>query len=263
MSTAETDLRGLAGRMIVRETPQALAEAAAELLSLATESSAAARGAFTIALSGGTSPRLLYETLARPPWRESIPWETWRVYFSDERASPPDDAASNYHMARKTLLDRVPIDPEHVHRMPADSPDLDAAARTYDALLEHDLPRGPGNAPRFDCVLLGLGENGHTASLFPSTPALAVADRWVTRGQADYAPFDRLTLTFPTLNAAALVVFLVTGASKHTALRATAEGTTPASRVHPADGVLVWLLDSPAAGTTANQVSGRDVIPLP
>ena len=249
MSTPGSDLRGLADQVLVRQTPAQLAETAADLIARAAASAAGARGSFAIALTGGRTPRPLYEALSGPAWRDSIRWEAWRVYFGDERACPPDDAASNYHMARTTLLDHVPIDPKHVHRMPADAADLDAAARTYEAVLVRDLPRGPGNAPRLDCVLLGLGENGHTASLFPGTPALAVADRFVTRGRADYAPYDRLTLTFSTLNAAALVAFMVTGASKQAALRATAAGETPASCVRPRDGALVWLLDSEAART--------------
>ena len=250
MSAAGADPNGLAGRLIVRETPAQLAETAAELIARAAASAVDAHGWFAIALTGGRTPLLLYASLTRPPWRDSIRWETWRVYFGDERACPPDNAASNYHAARTALLDHVPVAATHVHRMPADAADLDAAARSYEAELVHDLPRGPRDAPRFDCVLLGLGENGHTASLFPGTPALTVADRWVTRGRADYAPYERLTLTFPTLNAAALVAFLVTGASKQAALRSTAAGETPASRVRPSDGALVWLLDSAAAGFT-------------
>jgi len=147
-----------------------------------------------------------------------------------------------------TLLSHVPIDPGHVHRMPGERPDLDAAAIEYSALMAGSLPSGPGGAPRLDVILLGLGENGHTASLFPGTPALEVTDRWATRGLADYEPFDRITLTYPAINATAAVAFMVTGAAKHEALLATARGEVPASRVRPTDGTLTWFLDAAAAG---------------
>jgi 6-phosphogluconolactonase len=257
MSSADARVRLLSGELVVRETSEAWAEAAAEVIERASDSAIAARGSFAIALNGGSTPLPLYKTLRRSPWRESIRWAAWRVFFGDERACPPDDERSNYHMVRTTLLDHVPIAPGHVHRMPADSADLDAAAREYAALLERELPRGPAGAPRLDCILLGLGENGHTASLFPDTPALDVRDRWVTRGRADYPPYDRITLTFPTLNAAALVAFLVTGASKRAALGATAAGEAPAARVHPGDGELVWLLDSAAGGPDSVSAARR------
>ncbi|TME48417.1 MAG: hypothetical protein E6I55_04365, partial [Chloroflexi bacterium] len=125
VSTPGSDLRGLADQVLVRQTPAQLAETAADLIARAAASAAGARGSFAIALTGGRTPRPLYEALSGPAWRDSIRWEAWRVYFGDERACPPDDAASNYHMARTTLLDHVPIDPKHVHRMPADAADLD------------------------------------------------------------------------------------------------------------------------------------------
>jgi 6-phosphogluconolactonase len=168
------------------------------------------------------------------------------VYFADERACPPDDPASNYSFAETTLLTHVPIDPSRVHRMQAERSDLDAAAAEYSDLLATSLPADTG-VPRLDLVLLGLGENGHTASLFPGTPALDVTDRWATRGLADYAPFDRITLTYPIINAAVAVGFMVTGAAKHEALAATARGEVPASHIRPTDGMLAWFLDAAAA----------------
>jgi 6-phosphogluconolactonase len=141
----------------------------------------------------------------------------------------------------------VPVAPEHVHRIEADGPDLDAAAAAYSRLLETEC----GRPPRLDVVLLGLGPDGHTASLFAGTPALDVEDSWATRGRADVEPFDRITLTFPAINAAAHVAFLVTGNAKADALRGVVAGTVPAARVRPAHGDQTWFLDAAAAGTLA------------
>lgn len=252
MSDVPEQLRGLHGEVVVHGDANAMTAACADLVSRASADACASRGRFDIALSGGSTPIPLFDLLTRSPCRDAIEWAAWAVYFSDERAVPPDDADSNYRLVREHLLTRVPIDPERVRRMPADHPDLDSAADEYAVTLHGDLPPGPAGAagaPRLDCIVLGIGTNGHTASLFPGTPALDVVDRWVTRGRADYAPFDRLTLTYPTINAASLVVFLVAGAGKSAALRATAAGATPAADVMPADGRLIWLLDSAAAGT--------------
>ncbi|MBV8196242.1 MAG: 6-phosphogluconolactonase [Candidatus Dormibacteraeota bacterium] len=242
-------LRGLSGDVSVCDSPDGLAEAAAARIQRASADACAARGSFSIALAGGSTPRTLYTLLSRPPFRAAIEWPLWDVFFGDERAVAPDDTSSNYRMARETLLDAVAIDPARVHRMPGDMPDLDLGADEYAIKLHGDLPEGPGHAPRLDCVLLGLGTNGHTASLFPHTHALEVQDRWVTRGRADEAPYDRLTLTYPAINAAALVMFLVAGEPKREALKATASGATPAARVRLVDGELLWLLDADAAGT--------------
>jgi 6-phosphogluconolactonase len=235
------------GERVVRESPAAVAEAVAEWVAAAAERAIADHGGFSIALAGGSTPRLLYDVLAGEPWHDRIDWTAWRVYFGDERACPADDPSSNYHLAQSTLLSRVTVDPQRVHRMPADRADLDAAAAEYSGLLASTLPTGAGGAPRLDVILLGLGENGHTASLFPGTPALDVTNAWATRGLADYEPFDRMTLTYPAINAAGAVAFVVTGAAKRGALAATAAGTVPASRIRPADGALVWFLDAEAA----------------
>jgi 6-phosphogluconolactonase len=237
----------LAGSIHVASDPMG---AATECASWIVERSATTRSrpdTFAIALPGGSTPKTLYELLASPPHRDAIEWPAWRVFFIDERAVPPDNPESNYHLAWESLLSHVPVDPARVHRMRAEAPDCLAAAAEYAQLMAETLPPGPGGAPRLDCVLLGLGENGHIASLFPETPALEVTDAWVTCGVADYEPRGRMTLTFPTIIAAAAVAFLVAGASKREALRATVEGTVPASRVLPVDGTLDWFLDDAAA----------------
>jgi len=240
-------IRQLAGEVRIHDSLTELAgEAAAWIVSTAN---AATRqhGTFSIALSGGHTPSPVLEKVAAEPLRSSLGWPSWRVYFADERAVRPDDPESNYSLVRQTLLDRVPIPENAIHRMEGERPDLDAAAAEYSALLAATLPLLNGGAPRLDCILLGLGENGHTASLFPGTEALDVADSWATRGRADYAPYDRITLTFPAINAAASVAFLVAGASKRAALRGVVDGTVPAARVRPSDAALIWFLDRDAA----------------
>lgn len=240
---------GLPGVVHVLPGAHDLAEAAASWVARESEEARVQHGYFAIALSGGGTPRALYQRLTGLPFVDAVAWADWMVFWSDERAVPPDDEQSNYHMAREALLRHVPIPPERVHRMEAERDDRDAAAREYSTLLADTLTRGPAGAPRLHCSLLGLGENGHVASLFPGTPALEVEHRWVVPGRADYPPYDRLTFTFPTINASERVVFLVSGGSKGDALRGVLDGTVPASRVRPKDGTLLWFLDEAAAAS--------------
>jgi 6-phosphogluconolactonase len=240
---------GLPGAVTARDDPGGVAAAAAEWLVGIAAATLTRRDRFRVALAGGSTPRALYQLLAAEFGADRAHWRAWEVYFGDERACPPDDPSSNYRMARETLLDRVPIAPERVHRMEGERADLDAAAAEYASILAATSPPiAPGAPPRLDCILLGLGENGHTASLSPGDPALEVGDRWAVRSRADYAPYDRITLTFPVLNAAAHVAFLVAGATKVEALRGVVRGTVPAARVRPPDGELRWFLDAEAAG---------------
>jgi len=238
----------LPGRLHVCTDARELAAATASWVVSTAKAAVAARGGFGIALAGGGTPRALYQLLAGSPHRDALDWGRWSVYFGDERACPPDDPESNDRLARETLLDHVPIPPDRVHRMEAERADLDAAAAEYSALLAATLPPGPGGAPRLDCIVLGLGGDGHTASLFPGSAALDVVDAWATRGHADYAPFDRITVTFPLINAGAAVAFLVAGEAKRQALEGVVAGTVPAARVRPGDGELHWFLDRAAAG---------------
>ena len=230
-------------------TADKLAATAAHWIAQLSDSAIAARGRFSIALAGGTTPARLYATLAAAPLLDSVRWMDWHVFFGDERACPPGDPSSNYQFAQTTLLGVAPIPAGQIHRMPADGADLDAAATEYSQLL--GSLAGPDGIPRLDCILLGLGENGHTASLFPGTPALDVSDAWCTRGLADYEPFDRLTVTFPAINAARNVAFLVAGGKKAQALRDVVDGTAPAARVAPEAGTLIWFLDDDAVASVA------------
>lgn len=209
-------------------------------------------GRCSLVLSGGSTPRTMYGLLASR-FREQIPWAHVHVFWGDERYVPPDDAQSNYRMAKETLLDHVPCPAANVHPMPTHFSDPDAAARDYEATLRSYFSGAP---PAFDLVLLGLGPEGHTASLFPGSPALAEATRWVMAVTAPADPAVRLTLTFAVLNQAANVQFLVTGSNKARALHHILSGTAdphtcPAAGVRLAAGTLIWWVDRDA---TAQQV---------
>jgi 6-phosphogluconolactonase len=245
-----SDLARLPGAVTVRDDQVGVAAAAADWVLDIAAAAISAGGRFRIALAGGNTPRGLYRLLAAVPRRDATDWSGWEVFFGDERACPPDDPSSNYRMAREALLDLVPIAPERIHRMEAERADLDSAAGQYGTILSlTSRAETTGSPPRLDCIVLGLGENGHTASLFPGDPALEVGDRWAVHSRADYAPYDRITVTFPVLNAAAHVAFLVAGAAKADALRGVIQGTVPAAGVRPVDGELRWFLDAAAAGS--------------
>lgn len=221
-----------------------LARAAADLVLARACEALAARDAFHLALSGGSTPRRAYQELAAR--LDARACERWHVWFSDERCVPPDHEASNHRMARESgFLARFP--PENVHRMRGEAPDPHVEAERY----EHELTTTLGVPPRLDLVLLGLGTDGHVASLFPGTPALE-AWTWVTVGHAPSPPTERLTLTSPALAQARALVFLVSGPDKRAALKtvftSSAATDLPARRACPMDGDLVWLVDRAAAG---------------
>ncbi len=246
----------------VRVFPDAarLAAAGADCVVRACRDAVAARGECAVALSGGETPRLLYERLAGEPRRSAIPWERVQVFWGDERCVPPDDPRSNFRMARETLLDRVPVIPTHVHRMPGERADLDQAARDYADELRRYVPQTPDGWPRFDLVLLGLGEDAHTASLFPGTPALRETARAVVAYRAPGQNIERMTLTTPALNHAREIVFLVSGKRKAGALRSVLAGPrrpeqAPAQLIQAFNGGrLVWLVDRAAASALPSRV---------
>jgi 6-phosphogluconolactonase len=204
-------------------------------------------GRFSLALAGGSTPRALYAHLAEA----RLDWERVHFFWGDERGVPPGHPDSNYRMAQETLLARLPLPPENVHRIPGERPAREAA-RQYEAELRRFFG---ARLPRFDLVLLGLGGDGHTGSLFPLSPAVRARRRWAVpvRHTAPPPPLvDRVTLTLPVLNAAAQVVFLVAGADKAGILTEVLEGPfeperLPAQGVRPAQGGLLWLVDAAAA----------------
>jgi 6-phosphogluconolactonase len=231
-----------------------MSEAAAIEFAQRTAAAAAQRGRARVVLSGGSTPRRLYERLAEEPLRTRIDWSALDFFWSDERAVAPEHPQSNFGMAREALLDRLALRPEQVHRMPADTVDLDAAARAYEREIADAFGVATGyDPPAFDLVLLGLGADGHTASLFPFSDALAERRRWVTAHRLAVNGAERLTLTIPILDEARAVVFLVGGADKAEALAAVLEGPPdptrlPAQLVRPRSGELLWIVDRAAAG---------------
>ncbi len=234
----------------ILKDPEALAEAAARLIADAAAEAVAARGRFTIALAGGLTPVATYAKLALPPFHDRIDWARTWVFFGDERAVPPDHPESNYRMARETLLSKVPVPASHVLRIRGEAEDAETAAVEYAKALAAAFGTRRGELPRFDLVLLGLGVDGHTASLFPGSPVLREVFRQVAAVHASAAAIpQRLTLTLPVLNAAARVVFLVTGAEKAKVVKAVLleRATLPATMVSPESGEVVWLVDRAAA----------------
>jgi 6-phosphogluconolactonase len=231
--------------MDVVDSPPLLAERAADAFESACDAAIRVRGGFAVALSGGKTPRAMLETLGERP----LDWSRIHFFWSDERCVPPDDPNSNYGMARAALLDRAEVPGSNVHRMKGEL-DPQEGARDYAEQLRVFFSA----PPIFDLVYLGLGPDGHTASLFPGTTALRVADEACVANRVDgpVASPWRLTLTYPAINAARRVLFLVEGSEKAEILKQVVEGPRdveryPAQGVAPANGDLVWLVDAAAA----------------
>jgi 6-phosphogluconolactonase len=236
--------------VVVARDLEELSQQAASYIAETLAAAASARGRASVALSGGSTPRRAFELLAAPPLRDTVPWNRVDVFWGDDRCVPPDHADSNYRMAHDTLLAHVPIPPANVHRVPTEAGDAEAVAARYERDL-HEYFHLQGDAPpHFDLILLGLGPDGHTASLFPGTAALEETRRLVVPNRIDYMPHDRVTFTLPVLNAARAVAYLVAGADKAPKVAGALAGdpTVPASRVQPTDGTVRWDLDPAAAG---------------
>ena len=224
-------------------------QAAQYIVRLASEA-IVTRGRFTIALSGGSTPKILYGLLGTEPYRGQINWASVEIFWSDERCVPPDSADSNYALAQEVLLSKIPIPANQIHRMPADQPDREAASREYTSEMQRTF--GTNGIPSFDLLQLGMGPEGHTASLFPHQESLHEQQRLVIPVIVPKPPPPRLTFTPPLLNAARHVLFLVTGSEKAEAVQAVLEGPDqpeeyPAQIVRPPKGEVVWMLDTGAA----------------
>jgi len=215
------------------------------------------RGRFSVALSGGSTPKGLFALLAGPAG-SSIPWDKTCFFWSDERHVPPDHPDSNYRMANEAVLLKVPVPPKNIFRIHSEETDANAAAAAYEQTLRSFFRLAPGEIARFDLILLGLGPEGHVASLFPGSPAMEEQNRLVVANWVEKFKTDRITFTFPLINRAACVMFLVSGGEKAPILRDVLEGPgrdLPAQRVHPEEGRLIWLADRAAAAALQDRGS--------
>ncbi|MGO9124570.1 MAG: 6-phosphogluconolactonase [Terriglobales bacterium] len=229
------------------ETPVDLFQAAAAGFARLASDAVQKSGKFSVALSGGSTPKRLYTLLASGAF-SNLPWDKTYFFFGDERHVPPDHPDSNYRMANEAMLSRAPT--ANVFRVPAEMEDSNAAASAYQQTLRNFFRLGFGDFPRFDLILLGLGPDGHTASLFPGSAALEENKKLVVASWVEKFKTHRITLTFPVLNQAACVMFLVSGADKAGILREVLENpqaALPAQRVRPTNGRLVWMVDRAAA----------------
>lgn len=225
------------------ETHEALYDRAAELVAEIGTEAIRDRGRFRVALSGGETPLPVYKRLASMPYARRLDWSAVEVFWTDERCVPASDGRSNVRAAQQALLDRVPIPADRIHRIAGEIDPL-AAADAYELILREVL----GEEGRLDLILLGMGADGHTASLFPRHQALTEVDRWVVPVHASADPPWRVTMTFPLINAARYVVFVVIGTEKAHSIRDLEAGKSlPASMVQPADGTLTFLVDEEAA----------------
>ena len=245
--------------------PADLYRVAAETFVRIATQSVAAHGRFGVALAGGSTPRSLYGLLVTDPGlRSRLPIECTHFYWGDERHVPPEHADSNYRMANEVMLSKLPLAPSQVHRIHGEHPDVAQAADEYERELCANFALAPGKYPRFDLVLLGIGPDAHTASLFPHTPALDVTERSVAANRVAALGTDRITLTIPAINNAANIVFLVSGADKAVALREIFQGPhdprkLPAQSIAPHSGTLTWLVDEAAGAQLRTGVNLNDV----
>jgi 6-phosphogluconolactonase len=233
------------GHVDIQADGNAVARHVAEWL---TERALATPGRFAVCLSGGSTPKTLYGLLATAPFRDRFPWDRTHLFFGDERFVPPDHPDSNYRMAREAMLDKVPLSPAQVHPFPTDTTPEDAAKRYADTLIRfYGKDTLDPARPLFDVTFLGLGEDGHTASLFPGVAALQERTAW-TAAVIGAKPEPRLTLTYPVLDSSRTVAFLVAGAGKRAILARALAGDTqlPAVGVKPI-GELIWFTDKAAA----------------
>ncbi len=231
-----------------------LTRRAAEEFVLQAVEAVQAKGFFTVALSGGSTPKGLYSLLAdeNEEFRARVAWDKIHFFWGDERHVPPDHPESNYRMAYEALLSKVPVPPDNVHRIKAENPNAADAARDYEEILREFFKLGQGQKPRFDLVLLGMGPEGHTASLFPGSEVIHEKSRLVAAPWVEKFKTYRITLTPPVLNNAICVMFLVGGEEKAETLKSVLQGEYrpdrfPAQVIQPVNGKLVWLVDREAA----------------
>jgi 6-phosphogluconolactonase len=234
---------------------KALYLAAAEQVCRVGELAIETTGRFSLVLSGGTTPRPLYELLAAPPFSANLDWSKVEFFWGDERVVAPDDPKSNFRMAREAMLDKLKIPAAHIHRIRAEEPDLDRAARAYEEEIERVLGEVAGvgrRPPHFNLFLLGMGPDGHTASIFPGTEALEETERWVIPVDVPSLGVKRITMTPRLINSAHFIMFMVTGSTKADVVADVLQGPRdprrcPAQLIHPLTGEVMWFADRDAS----------------
>jgi 6-phosphogluconolactonase len=242
----------------------AIARRAAELIVDAATVAVRERGAFTISLAGGSTPKALYELLATDPvFKSQMPWGKTQFFFGDERHVPADDPDSNFRMANESMLSKVSLKPEQVYRIKGEYEDAEKAALEYEQTLRSYFKLSTGQLPRFDVVLLGMGDEGHTLSLFPGTKALHDNGRLVMSNWIGKLYTQRVTITAPVANNSGLAIFMITKADKALALKGVLEGPAepeqlPSQLIQPKNGKVLWLLDTTAASKLAAGTGNRE-----
>jgi 6-phosphogluconolactonase len=240
--------------ILICSGPGELAREAARQFAEMAETCANRGGRFTVALSGGSTPKAMFQILAEKPFADTLPWSSIYFFWGDERCVPPDHAESNYRMANETLLSKVPIPRENIFRIPAEDEDHERAAANYSETIRQFFKSAGAEPewPHFDLVFLGMGADGHTASLFPGTPALRVNDRIAAANYVEKLQSWRITLAAASINRASNIIFLVAGADKAPALKEVIEGQRnpelyPSQLIRPSNGALLWMVDEAAA----------------
>lgn len=233
---------------------KALNHTAAEIIVHYIRKTLKVKGFFTLVLSGGSTPKNTFTLLVSDDsFRSQIPWERIHFFWGDERHVPPDHAESNYRMATEVMLSKLPVPKENIHRIMAEHPDANRSAKLYEEKLREFFKLGSGQMPRFDCVLLGMGSDGHTASLFPGTKALHEQASLVVANWVEKFETYRITLTLPVINNADFILFLVSGKEKAETLKKGIDGkehpnNLPAQLIKPTHGRVLWLVDREASG---------------
>ena len=238
----------------------AIAQKAAALYVSAAEQAVKDRGVFRVAMAGGSTPKALHALLVAEPFRSQLPWGNMQIFFGDERRVPPDHPDSNYRMVNDTFISKTPIKPGQVFRIKAELQDTEKAALDYEQTLLSQFALKSGELPRFDLMLLGMGNEGHTLSLFPGTTALRDNGRLVVRTWVGKLYAERITCTAPVANNSAAVLFMIAGADKALALKAVLEGPCepeqlPSQLIKPANGKLFFLVESAAGGMLSKELA--------
>jgi len=257
MSTETRSATAGKPRFVILPDLAAVAAEAADRFIESARAAIEARGVFRVALSGGTTPNAVYPLLRSEPRVSRVDWSRVEFFWGDERAVPPDDPESNFGTAYRMFVSQLPhVRPEAIHRMQGEGPDLDASALAYETELRLAFGARGDRPPEFDLIWLGLGPDGHTASIFAGSSAVRVKDRWVVANWVPSRQVWRLTITYPVIDAAREVVFLATGENKANALRHIRSGRSPlpAARVHARR--VVWLIDAAAAGQAPSEAGG-------